>query len=257
LTPLSDGSILAAGGIPKGSYTGGSEVFRFLPATNTWVPMTPLLNQWWNNYKAVLVSGTRILFVGYGGSLQYGNTPELYSPFSGASGAAALTTPVNASLGFNAAPFGNGNVLLTGGSFSCVNNSGPCGTVSVDTATVFDSATETWTSVGPMTDKRAYHTATLLQNGQVLVAGGQSFYNGAFFINYSGLNSAELFGTPNATGTINVTTNRSATFTITGPATYNGRDFLLLRLQTRRWELIKFTMETCHNTSRRLIKLDF
>ena len=42
-------------------------------------------------------------------------------------------------------------------------------------AEVYDTASGTWTEVGDLSTPRAYHTATLLPNGRVLVAGGQDF----------------------------------------------------------------------------------
>src|SRR5262249_56054413 len=42
---------------------------------------------------------------------------------------------------------------------------------------VCDAATERWTATGSMATARANHTATLLLNGQVLVAGGYDFPN--------------------------------------------------------------------------------
>ena len=55
-------------------------------------------------------------------------------------------------------------------------------------AELYDPASGTWTTTGSLTTAREYHTATLLPNGQVLVAGGYTS---------SGVtNSAELYGPP-------------------------------------------------------------
>lgn len=61
----------------------------------------------------------------------------------------------------------DGRVLAVGGgqNFS--------GIFDLATAELYDPRTRTWTSTAPMTDVRWGHTATLLPNGRVLVAGGQ------------------------------------------------------------------------------------
>src|SRR5438132_1342134 len=55
------------------------------------------------------------------------------------------------------------------------------------------SASGTWTTTGSLHTALYQHTATLLQNGQVLVAGGQGF-------NY--LSSAELYNPSTGTWTL-------------------------------------------------------
>jgi hypothetical protein len=53
-------------------------------------------------------------------------------------------------------------------------------------AELYHPATRSWTTTRPMAVARQEHTATLLKNGEVLVAGGNSL-RGEF------LSSAELF----------------------------------------------------------------
>ena len=60
----------------------------------------------------------------------------------------------------------DGRVLVAGGySYFPGDNL----TASVD---LYDPATDTWTAAAPMTQPREQHTATLLEDGKVLVAGG-------------------------------------------------------------------------------------
>jgi hypothetical protein len=62
-------------------------------------------------------------------------------------------------------------------------------------AELYSPATGTWALTGSMSTPRIAHTATLLPNGQVLVAGGDATVNGSFTI----FSSAELYNP--ATGT--------------------------------------------------------
>ena len=63
---------------------------------------------------------------------------------------------------------GNGKVLVTGGASA--------GTV-LKSAELFDPATDPkgdWSKIEPMGEERLWHTATLLSDGNVLVAGGRN-----------------------------------------------------------------------------------
>ncbi|MEI9986800.1 MAG: kelch repeat-containing protein [Aliidongia sp.] len=65
----------------------------------------------------------------------------------------------------------NGKVLVTGGS----NLQAPYGDemlVPINESEVYDPASNIWSSAGAMSTARALHTATLLNNGKVLVVGG-------------------------------------------------------------------------------------
>ena len=62
-----------------------------------------------------------------------------------------------------------GKVLVTGG-----YTRGPTPARVTNTAELYDPAGATWNATGNMTTSRAFHTATLLQNGKALVAGGST-----------------------------------------------------------------------------------
>ena len=63
----------------------------------------------------------------------------------------------------------NGKVLVASGS---TNGPQDFHYPQITSAELYDKATGTWTLTGSLTDARVLHTAALLLNGQVLVAGG-------------------------------------------------------------------------------------
>lgn len=92
----------------------------------------------------------------------------------------------------------NGKVLVTGGDacfYFSYYGTGICNQASAE---LYDPASGAFTPTGSMLRPRSFHTATLLQNGKVLIAGG-----------VGALNSAELYdpstGTFSATGNLNAT----------------------------------------------------
>jgi hypothetical protein len=96
----------------------------------------------------------------------------------------------------------NGKVLLAGGFVNSVwDYSGISGSYNV--ATLYDSATGVFSGTGNMTANRGDHTATLLANGKVLIAGGADQDPTG-----TGLTSAELYdpstGTFTQTGSMAV-----------------------------------------------------
>jgi hypothetical protein len=92
------------------------------------------------------------------------NGAELYDSGTGVfSGAGNLTT---ARGGHTATLLANGKVLIAGGADQ---DPGGTGTASAE---LYDPSTGAFTATGSMSVARFRHTATLLQNGKVLIAGG-------------------------------------------------------------------------------------
>lgn len=100
----------------------------------------------------------------------------------------------------------DGRVLVTGGRTASTAATG----VVLATAEVYDPATNSWAeTAGPMNVARRSHTATLLPNGKVLIAGGG---NGVSTTTSQAIQSAELFDPATGTFTLigNMTQKRSA-----------------------------------------------
>jgi len=80
--------------------------------------------------------------------------------------------------------FRTGNVLVSGGLAGTNSNPG-----TTTAAILYNPATNSWTTTGSMTTARTGQTSDRLANGQVLVAGGESFTKHAA----TPLASAELY----------------------------------------------------------------
>jgi WD40 repeat protein len=100
---------------------------------------------------------------------------ELYHPATGQWSNASTGLPVciytqECRLFSTATLLPTGNVLVAGGLVGLISNP-----QTTPTATLYNPATNTWTATGSMTTGRESQTATLLPDGQVLMAGGTLF----------------------------------------------------------------------------------
>jgi hypothetical protein len=167
---------------------------------------TGSLNEARGLHTATLLPNNKVL-VAYGSnSSSYTNATgyvglssiELYDPGTGTFTEIVGEDGVGI-FGHTATLLQNGKVLLAGGFLNSVWDYG--GNISNNGASLYDSATGVFSGTGNMTANRGYHTATLLANGKVLIAGGED-QNGV------GLASAELFdpstGTFTQTGGMSV-----------------------------------------------------
>ena len=179
-TLLSDGRVLVVGG-PR------SELFD--PATGEWTATGPVVQPRRQHVATLLADGS-VLVVGGGADLD-GETAsasaELYDPTTQTwSATGSMLTARSAP---TATLLADGRVLVAGGS------SQGGSVVAITSAELYDPASGTWSAAGDMTVARVGHTATLLTDGRVLVAGGTSA-DGWF-----GLASAELFDPASGTWT--------------------------------------------------------
>jgi hypothetical protein len=168
-TLLPNGKVLVAGGYGmEGDYANSlSSAELFDPATETWTA-TGTLNEKRRHHTANLLANGKVLIAdGYGDVNDVLSTAELYDPATGAwtPTGALVAEPVVGT----ATLLTNGMVLVTKGYQP--KNPGP-GYDPV--GQIFDTDTGTWTATLPLSIGSQYHSATLLADGEVLVAGGYS-----------------------------------------------------------------------------------
>jgi hypothetical protein len=132
-------------------------------------------------------------------------TGQLYDPVSGTfSLTGAMTTPCGYGpsyiVGRTATLLRNGKVLVTGGA----NQDEECWFFR--NAELYDPSTGTFAATSDMSRPRAYHTATLLPDGTVLITGGSTFdCSGAFCFFAGSAASTEIYDP--ATGTFHLSGN--------------------------------------------------
>ena len=197
-TLLQNGSVLVAGG-----SNGSPSVENFLstaelynPATGTFTATGSLAHAR-SGHTATLLQNGMVLIAGGRQLTNFGATiasAELYNPSTGTF--TATGSMIDTRYDHTATLLPNGMVLITGGYYFCGRT---CGNV-LSEAELYNPSTGTFTATGSMQYTRRLHTATLLNDGKVLVAGGCSGANGAE-------SHAELYdpskGTFTATGNMN------------------------------------------------------
>jgi MYXO-CTERM domain-containing protein len=164
LTVLASGKVLAFGGYNGQAYVGTGEIYD--PGTASWQPAGQA-NPGRRFQTATLLPSGKVLFTGgYNG--QTIATSTTYDPQSGQwVDVAPLGTP---RAHHTATLLGNGKVLIVGGNQETdFNPAAP----PLATTELFDPQTQTFTPGPSMPSPAAYHTATLLPGGKVLVAGGR------------------------------------------------------------------------------------
>ncbi|HZP13219.1 MAG TPA: kelch repeat-containing protein [Nevskiaceae bacterium] len=188
VTPLAFGETLVAGGYHyvQSFYPmeplNSAEIYE--ERTGQFIPTVGSLNVPRYAHTATRLTSGKVLIVGGGDApafppngLPVGQTSsEIYSPVTqtflfGPS----LVTPRLA--GHAATLLTDGRVLVTGGNFCPLGD--PKGCHVTDTAEIYDPASNRFVGTGSMTTPRQFHTATLLADGRVLIAGGSGWSDSA------------------------------------------------------------------------------
>ncbi len=229
-TRLPDGRVLVEGGVNNTARVKTAEIYD--PATGTW-SITASMKQPRSAQSAILLRDGTVLVSG--GNMD--RTPctdpdptvcvttlataEIYNPSTGQwKTAGEMTIPRS----FHTTTLlANGKVLATGGRI----HTGPdyFDLKAIADADLYDPATGKWSATGTMTISRTDHSASLLPNGQVLVAGGET-------VDFNGVTvaSAELYnpltGNWTATGSMLLSRERHTAHVLqNGQVLVAGGDF--------------------------------
>jgi N-acetylneuraminic acid mutarotase len=196
---LSNNTIVVVGGAFFLDSSISAELYN--PLTDTWTTSEGRtnINRLITHTASVLVNGT-VLVIGFD-FFRTAFVVDLYHPLTNS------WTPVRTMKHLRylhtASVLRDGRVLIAGGSGEDIKNFGI-----LSSAELYDPLTNTWTPTGNMTYPRVFHTASVLPNGNVLVAGGMNIHVES---NVTFILSAELYDpvTGNWTLTGNITHPRA------------------------------------------------
>ncbi len=189
-TFLPDDRVLVTG---NSIFADASTAEVYVPDTGVWTNVAPMNSPHYLHTATLLAQGS-VLICG-GENLDWSATTncDLFDPGSG--GWTQTGSLGTGRYWHTASLLRNGKVLVTGG-YDYQNNL----PVYLSSSELYNPSTRTWSATGPLIQARSQHTATVLPNGKVLIAGG---INNGF-----GTSSAELYdpvtGAFAATGNLNV-----------------------------------------------------
>jgi len=161
-TLLPNGKVLLAGGSGMDNSP-GAELYD--PGSQAWQPATPMALGRVYHSATLLKNGRVLVAGGYDPDWNITSNAELYDPLSDSwSAASPLLHP---RVNHSSTPLGDGTVLVAGG-YDPGSDSG-----GLASAERYDPAKGAWSPAATLSTGRYWHTATLLNSGMVLVAGGQ------------------------------------------------------------------------------------
>jgi hypothetical protein len=177
-TRLSDGRVLLTGGQGGATQGVGQSAEIYDPNTGLFTSVTPMNGGRLLHSSVALGDGTVMVL---GGSVQSSSLPstgstEIFDPAAngGTGGWTTIGAPGRSSATVTLLP--NGRVMLVGGQNERQGNdttTSPATSQAVSRTThLYDPATGTWTDGPPLATARYSHSAVLLANGKLLVAGG-------------------------------------------------------------------------------------
>lgn len=168
-TLLADGRVLVVGGADLMDGIDNLATAEIYDPASGKFTRTGSMTHGRAEHTATLLKDGRVLVAGgFGGGTNSLSSAEIYDPTAGTfstTGSMATTREFH-----TAALLPDGRVLIAGGLDDGATSAHPG---IVDAAEIFNPSTGTFSSTGSLATPRAQHTATLLANGQVLIAGGE------------------------------------------------------------------------------------
>ena len=182
--------LLAAGLVASAAIPASAQ------ASGAWTT-TGSLNTARSSQTATLLQSGQVLVVGGQNAAGFLTSAELYNSSTGQWTATGSTA--TARIDHTATLLQNGEVLVAGGYLGLDSQFRPTYTA---TAELYNPSTGQWSATGSMTVARAFHGATLLSSGKVLVAGGVNSTGSSYV-------SAELYDPSTGTWTATTSMNNS------------------------------------------------
>ena len=162
-TLLEDGNVLVAGGAPDGATTQAA-AYLYDGTTDSWTSTGDLMEPRMLHTAIQLRDGRVFVVGGRNGGSSF-SSAEIYDPQSGSWFSAGESA--RSRLGAAATLLPGGKVLVTGG------ESGFATGLFTNSAELYDPDTNSWQDAANLTNPRRSHSAVLLPDGNVLVAGGR------------------------------------------------------------------------------------
>jgi N-acetylneuraminic acid mutarotase len=171
---MHDGRVLVSGGnIARviQSFNTAAAADLYDPTSNAWQSVAPMSIARRSHITTVLVDGSALVTGGAGGSNSSETVYASAERYAAQANAwTTATAMANPRYEHSASLLGNGKVLVAGGSNAII---GSCNcTTFIAAAELYDPTANSWTTTASLLTARYAHTATVLLNGKVLVAGG-------------------------------------------------------------------------------------
>jgi Galactose oxidase, central domain/Bacterial Ig-like domain (group 2)/Kelch motif len=168
---LQSGLVLIVGG--DDGHQGLPDALVYDPAANTWTSSPIMITPFDLPTATVLASGKVLVTANLSSGASSPAYSEIYDSGTGAWSYGPAMNNLHL-LGATATLLSDGRVLVAGGQ-TAIQPGMP-----MSVPEVYDPVANTWALAGSMAQGRVAHTATLLANGKVLVAGGYNSSNAGF-----------------------------------------------------------------------------